>query len=1081
MPVSTETNAARCPSCGEAVAGTPFCASCGAPLTRPATSREQRKIVSVVFCDLAGSTSMGEHLDPESLRRVMMRYYAELRFALERHGGTVEKFIGDAVMAVFGIPAVREDDALRAVRAASDIMDALARLNDELDQRWGVRLRTRTGVNTGRVVAGGAARGEGLVVGDAVNVAARLEQNAPTDEILIGADTYDLVRSDVEVEPVEPLELKGKSRPVPAYRLVSVSKVGMTRRLDSPLVGRDRELAHLERMYEETARDGGGHLLSLVGEAGVGKSRLMLEFLSALRGRARVLRGRCLPYGEGITFWPISEIVKEAAAIGDKDSREEARGKIAGLLPDAGSDLTVDAVAAAIGLSDATYRSEETFLAIRRLIEALAADQPVVLVVDDVHWAEETLLDLVEYLADTVRDHPVLLLCIARFELREVRSSLLRLADRREVIVLEPLAPDQSDRLVHNLLGSADLPGELSERITEAAEGNPLFVEEMLRMLVDRGLLSTEGGTWTVAGDLSEVGVPLTLEALLTARLENLASGERRVIECASVIGEEFWPSALMQLMSDGESAAVSRHLGTLDEKDLVAPGGQTFAGEPAFRFGHILIREVAYGNLLKEERSSLHERFGDWLEGRAGDRVGEYEEILGYHFEQAYRAREELAPIDAEGRTLARRAFGYLSAAGRDAHARGDMPAAAKLLQRSLLLAPEDEGKAAELMLALGQALFHVGDVAKARNVFDDTASRARGLGRQTLEYHALLERADMDAYTSPESGLHRLRAVAEEAIPLFEQAGDEAGVARGWRALAVFNSDFCRWGVATEALEQALVYAERARDRELYLQVIGGLATALFVGPAPVERGIERLEQALEAEAPAARAGSSALAIVEAFGLAGLKAMRDDIDEARKLCEQGNRTLAELGQERRIVGLKVVIARIEIIAGDLAAAERELRSAHNALRSIGDKNELSTVAAELADLLYCQGRHAEASELAAESEALAAAEDVESQIRWRAARAKLLAHAGELTAAECIAREAIALTEEIEFPNLAASAQLALADVLALSGRQAQAVAPAAEALSLFERKGNLPSAARARALIDELRSHEPSSTLH
>jgi class 3 adenylate cyclase/tetratricopeptide (TPR) repeat protein len=1076
----------ECSKCGEVAEGARFCPSCGNPLTQedPSPSREQRKIVSIVFCDLAGSTAMGEKLDPESLRRVMLRYYAELRFALEHHGGTVEKFIGDAVMAVFGIPAVHEDDALRAVRAASDMMDALARLNDELEQRWGVRLHTRTGVNTGKVVAGDPTRGEGFVVGDAVNVAARLEQHAPTDEILLGEDTYQLVRGDVEVEPVEPMELKGKSGRVPAFKLVSVSKIGISRRLDSPIVGRDRELAQLERAFDSAVDRNDGQLVSVVGPAGMGKSRLMLEFLSSVRGRATVLRGRCLPYGDGITFWPISEVVKEAAGIGGDDSPQEARDKMVALLPEgADRETIVLPVAAAIGLSDAAYQAEEIFLAIRRLIEALAAEQPLVLTLDDVHWAEETFLDLVEYLADTIRDSRVLLLCIARLELREVRPSILRLADRRDVIVLEPLAADESERLVRNLLGSTDLPQELGDRITAAAQGNPLFVEEMLRMLVDQGMLSTEKGSWSVEGDLSEVGVPLTLEALLTARLEGLSSGERTVVECASVIGEEFWPAAVERLAPEGERSDVSACLESLVDKDLVTPGGQSFGGESAYRFGHIMIRDVAYGNLLKESRSALHEGFGDWLEKRAGQRVNEYGEILGYHFERAFRTREELGPVDDEGRALAARAFSYLSTAGRDAHGRGDMPAAVKLLERSIGLADERDPGRLELMLGLGQALFHVNEVERARDVFNETAGAAESFGDRALAFHALIERADMEAYIDPDVGLDQLRDVAEEAIPLFTEQSDEAGLARSWRALSVYNSDACRWGKAGDALEQALEHAVRAGDRELYLQIIGGLAIALFVGPAEVERGIARLEDVLAAATGSRhggsglRAGPSAIALIEACGLAGLKAMSGDLDHGRELCSRGKRTLAELGQERRVVGIEVVAARIEVMAGEPAAAESEFRSAYATLDEIGDKNVLSTVAAELSDVLYAQGRYDDALELSREGETLAAPEDVESQIRWRTARAKLCAHDGDDEQAVRIAREALEHADGIEFPNLEASAQLALTEVHRLAGRETDAAECTAAALAIFEEKGNRPSAAMASAALERLRSADRS----
>ncbi len=1071
----------RCQDCGEESSERArFCASCGTKLPEvEAPARELRKTVTIVFSDLAGSTSMGESLDPESLRRVMLRYYTEMRFALERHGGTVEKFIGDAVMAVFGIPTLHEDDALRAVRAAHDMKRAMERLNEELSERWGVRLCARTGVNTGEVVAGDPTRGEGFVVGDAVNVAARLEQNADGDDVLIGEETYHLVEGAVTVEEVDPLTLKGKAEPVPAYRLIDVSREGPTRRMDSPLVGRERELSHLRRAFEQVENASACRQFTVVGPAGVGKSRLTLEFLSALRGDATIVRGRCLSYGEGITYWPLAEVVKEAAGILDDDSPEKARSKIADLLPLADPGPVVRPIAGAVGLADTTYQPDETFWAVKRLFEALARARPLVVVFDDVHWAEETFLDLVEYLTDAITAAPVMLLCLGRPELRDVRPSLLDIEEPRDLIVLEPLGDDHSHELIENLLGRVELPEQLSGRIAAAAEGNPLFVEETLRMLVDQGQLRREDGAWEVEGDISEIGVPATIEALVGARLDRLGRGERVVMERASVIGQEFWLGAVSELSPKVERPDVPGRLDTLVEKELVQPGGQSFAGENAYRFGHILIRDVAYAGMLKEGRSLLHERFAGWLEDRVHERVGEYQEILGYHLEQAFRYREELAPVDSEARKIALRAFRYLSTAGTDAHARGDMPAAVKLLERSIaLLAAEDPGRL-ELMLKLAQALCHIGDFDRARTYCSDTAAEASHLGDRAIELHALMERADMDAYINPEHGLGRLREVAEEAIPLFQELKDETGLARSWRALSIFHSDAARWGAATEALEQALGHAHHAGDRELYTQILGGLATALSVGPKHVEAAMAQLQQVLAGAADAPDGGMSTVrvsfsthALLEAWGLASLSAMSGDFQEARRLCTNAKEIVDELGQKLRTASLGVVWGRIEVLADDPERAEAVLRESYEILAGMGDKNVLSTVAAELAEVVLAQGRQQEAHRLAKESEALAAPDDVESQIRWRAVSARLLATRGEPERGEAPARWAVGLAAGVEFPNLEACAALALAEVLRMSGRAEEAASYVSRALALYESKGNLVSARKAQALLADLR---------
>ena len=698
---------ANCPACGrDNPEGLTFCGFCASPLTATEV-REVRKTVTVLFSDITGSTSLGELLDPESLRDVMSRYFDLARTVVLRHGGTVEKFIGDAVMAVFGVPAAHEDDALRAVRAATEIRGNLSALNDELERGSGVRLETRTGVNSGEVVAGDPSSGQSFVSGDTVNVAARLEQAAQPGEILIGAGTLSLVRDAVRVEETEPLPLKGKAEPVPAFRLLDVltGAAPFARRLDSPIVGRDDELRQVLEAFDRVEGGRSCELLTIVGEAGVGKSRLTTEVLSRLTDHATVLEGRCLPYGEGITFWALAEMVRRAAGIDEDDPPAHALAKIAGLLN--GNDdaaLIRDRVGAAIGLSDAAGAIEETFWAARRLLEVLTAARPVVAVFDDIHWAEPTLLDLLQYVAGFSREHPLLVLCMARPELRETRPEWDRAGT---VITLSPLDPATSEDLIQNLIGSARLPAQIRDLIVEAAEGNPLFVEEMLRKLIDDGVLRRDDGAWVATADLSRLSAPGTIQALITARLDRLQDEERAVIQRAAVVGQVFFWGAVTELSPEHARSAVGTNLQTLQRKELIRPEASSFAGQDAFRFSHLLVRDAAYESMPKRSRADLHERFASWLESVAGHRVAEYEEIVGYHLEQAHRYVIELGPPGDRSRTLGEKASSLLAKAGRAALDRGDVPAALNLLTRALELvgadSPARPGVLVDLSLSLG------------------------------------------------------------------------------------------------------------------------------------------------------------------------------------------------------------------------------------------------------------------------------------------------------------------------------------------------------------------------------------------
>ncbi len=725
----------RCPSCGEENADRArFCQRCATPLEEAAPPPgDVRKVVTIVFADVTGSTALGERLDPEALRRVMGRYFDEMAAAIERHGGTVEKFIGDAVMAVFGIPRLHEDDAVRAVRAAIGMREALEALNLDLEREHGEGLAARIGVNTGEVVAGDPSAGQRLVTGDAVNVAARLEQAAAPGEILLGDPTYRLVKDAVEVEPVDALALKGKQQPVPAFRLIAVAAdtAGHERHLDSPMVGRAKELSLLEHALERAVTDRTSHLFTLMGPAGVGKSRLVAEFLGGSVSEATVLRGRCLSYGEGITFFPLADVVHQAAGILDSDLPAVARSKLDDVLGDAPDrDRVAGLVAGLFGWAD-PGATEDAFWAVRKLLEHLARDRPLVVVFDDIHWGEPTFLDLIEHLADWTRDAAVLLLCIARPELLEVRPGWGGGKMNATSILLEPLAGDDASQLVDNLLGRADIPQVARDRILEAAEGNPLFVEEMLAMLIDDGLLRFEDGAWRSVEDLANVTVPPTIHLLLAARLDRLDADERAVIERGSVEGKVFHSGAVATLSQETARPNVRSRLLALARKELIRPDRPEFAGEDAFRFRHLLIRDAAYQAMPKEQRADLHERFAGWLAEAARERMAEYEEILGYHLEQAYRYREELGAADEAARGIATRAAEYLFASAVRADERNDLNAAKAFLERSVALS--DGGLQGRSLLLLAEVVQELGEytaaheiVLRARDVADAVGDRA-------------------------------------------------------------------------------------------------------------------------------------------------------------------------------------------------------------------------------------------------------------------------------------------------------------------------------------------------------------------
>jgi class 3 adenylate cyclase/tetratricopeptide (TPR) repeat protein len=1004
-----------CPSCGrENPDGFRFCGACGAELAA-ATGRETRKTVTVLFMDVSGSTALGERLDPESFRRVMARYFDLARACLERHGGTVEKFIGDAVMAVFGVPTVHEDDALRAVRAATELRDELGPLNEELERDYGVSLHLRTGVNTGEVVTGTAER---LVTGDAVNVAARLEQAARPGEILLGEQTRQLARDAIEVDPVAPLELKGKAEPLAAHRLVRVLEGAppFDRRLDAPLVGRREELACVRSAFDAAVSERRCRLVTVLGPPGIGKSRLAREVGAALSTEAEVLPGRCLPYGEGITYWPLREIFAAAGA------EEE--------------------LIAALGASAA----EDVVWEVRKALERRARERPLALVFEDIHWAEPTLLDLIEHLADWTRDAPLLLLCLARPELLDEREGWGGRQGVGELLTLEPLSRAEAERLIEEFTANEQVEDDVRSRILEVAEGNPLFVEQLLAMLAEGGGVDQ---------------VPGTIQALLAARLDALPADERDVLERASVVGLEFEWEALAELAPDRRRPPGAR-LAALVRKDLIRPHD---AIEDVFSFRHMLIRDAAYERVPKDLRSDLHERFARWLDGR-GD---EFEEIVGYNLEQAYRCLAELGPPTERGRLLAEQAAERLASAGRRAFARGDMPAAGNLLERSAALFLPEDPRRLVLLPALGDVLIDRGEWERAGAILFEASEAGRAAGQPGVAAYASVALSYVRLHMDPDSTHEQTRPVLEQAIRVFEGLDDRGGLARALSLAGSMRLWAGQAAAAVDEFERAAAHAREAGDRAQEMESLRYSVIALLHGPMPVLAALERV-----ADIRRRGQGHGRVEVSTVQACAHLEAMSGSPAAARKLIAEAESTARELGLETLLAaGVLRSAGEIELLAGDPRAAERAVRPACESLERMGDWGHYTSAVPGLADALYAQGRGHEAAREVELAVRHAIDDDVDAQIGLHRVRARLLALKGDFEEAERFAREAIRRSERTDYLVLHAEAFVALAEVLRLAGRLPDAAAALEEAIQLHEQKGNVVGASIARALLAELTS--------
>jgi class 3 adenylate cyclase/tetratricopeptide (TPR) repeat protein len=1042
--------------------------SAGEGASRRTTTRESRKTVTLVFADPKPTSLTDEPPSAEALRDVMTRYFDAMRVALARHGGTVEKFIGDAVMAVYGLPVRHEDDAIRAIRAAAEMQAALPALNRAFRDQWGIELHNHIGVNTGEVIAGDASTGQRLVTGDAVNTAARLEQAAGPGEIILGDLTYRLARDEIEVEQIAPLALKGKAEPVPAYRFLGLREFSPEPVTEtSPFVGRDAEMARLTSALADVRQRRGAAILTVVGDAGVGKSRLIREFATAAAVEAHVVRGRCLPYGDGITFWPIAEIVRGVADIGSDDARETAIQKIASLVEELALDdrdqaPIVERVSAAMGLAQSQFPVAELFWGARKLLEALAREQPLVMIVDDIHAAEQTLLDLLDHLVETVRTAPIVIVSSARHELLE-RHVAWADAHRDRLMVLEPLSDGDTGRMIEELLGRTGLADEFVGRIVGAAEGNPLFVEQMVSMLIDNGTLRRDGDTWVVADLTTDYVVPPGIHALLAARLDGLPQDEREVVEPASVVGLVFAGGAVEHLIPEAARPTLPVHLRTLVGKQFVRP--DLLDDEEAYRFGHQLIRDTAYGSLLKRERVDLHQRFVEWADrvNRQRGRETEFEEILGYHLEQAYRYRNELGPLDDEAVELGVRASTRLASAGRRALARGDFPAAANLLDRAARLLDAANNQRPPLLVSAGEAYMEIGEFPTAEEVLVQAAADASAIEDRSVATTAELVRLQLHLRSEATTSIEDVMRDTLEAVLELEETDDANALSRAWRLVELANGVSGQYAAAGDANRKAIGYAKRAGDRTLEMRLHASSAVGAIFGPTPVPEAIKQCEELLIVAEGDRRSQATTLAV-----LAHLRAMVGDFERARNDYRRGRAILEELGLRFDASLISIDSGPVELLAGDPVAAEAELRKDYEALDAIGERNYISTIAGLLAEALYRQERFDVAAGFASFCEEVAAPSDVYSQYLWRGIRGKLVARDGAHDEGIELARSGVVETRASDDIEGQGNALLFLAEAQSAAGRLDDAGRSAQEACALFIAKGNIVSAQRARELV-------------
>jgi DNA-binding SARP family transcriptional activator len=981
---------------------------------------ERRKTVTVLFAGVAYPVA----LDPELLRETSLAVLKTMRRVLEGHGAMIEQRSGDEVMAVFGVPRSHEDDALRAARAAAELQTEIPALVDVLERERKERIDLRVAIETGEVLAGADEAGHGFIAGPAIALARRLQQRARPDEILAGPATLQLLGDAIVTEPI------GRGgRDVSRILEVLEGVSTLPRHLEAPLVGRGAELAALHEVFARVVDERSCRLSLILGEAGIGKTRLATELTTELDGNATVLVGRCVSYGKGATYLPLAEIIRQV------QDRRELRDLFRG---DEHAALIGVRLAELTGEEEGSGSGGETFWAARRLFEALAGERPVVLLFEDLHWAEPTLLDLIDYLAQRISDAPILLLGLARPELLDERSEWIE----TEMTRLAPLSSEDGEQVIENL---SEVPAELRAQIVRTAGGNPLFLEQLLAHAVEDGEPTT---------------LPPSLEALLASRLDHLEPGELFVVQRAAVAGREFSRTAVVHLLLDQEAASVGAHLLALVRKGLIRESRPEPASEDKFRFQHVLIRDAAYATLPKARRAELHERFGRWLET---DRNGS-DEVIGFHFERAFRYMTELGPVEVEARRLAADAGGRLATAGLRAAKSGDTHAASNLLTRASSLLDTPEIVRRDLLAELGLVVWRGGDLQLVEDTFGQALEAAVSEHDQRAQLRARLELAYLRLFRAPEGGVDALLSLAAEAMPVLEQLRDDRTLGRIWYVLAHVQGGFrCRYRESADAAERALHYFRHSNWP--VAPCLQELAAGLYCGPTSVEEGIRRCRALLD---EADRGGEANILVFQA----GLEAMAERFNSARDLAGRARNIYEELAWTDRIwANHAAVAADIELLAGDYREAERLLSASCDRLEAWGEQARLATQAAQLGEALYWQGRFEEALRWSQVAKDSAATDDASAQFSWRALRAKALARHGAFSEAHALARKAVEIGAVTDALPQHAQVLLSFAEVLRLEGRAREAAEVIEDAIRLLDKKESVAASRKARSSLVEL----------
>ncbi|MDT5209667.1 MAG: hypothetical protein QOF67_2082, partial [Mycobacterium sp.] len=1002
-----------CGTCGvEANATARFCRACGAPLDDrvgtavavPAAG-PSRKTVTVMFADLAGSTTFEEQVDAETAREVMSRYHNLLRTTAEHNRAGVTKYIGDGFMAIWGVPEIGPGDADRAVEAAVELQERFVDFAAHASEAHAVELALRVAVNTGEVVVGA---GDADLVGDALNVAARLEAECPRGRVVVGEETWRSTRGRHSYESLGHVQVKGRTAPVAVYQWLG----RQSESTDAPFVGRGDEVRRLGAALNDAVAAQAARLVTVIGDPGVGKSRLAAEFTGALDD-ARVVEARCDVEGT-VALAPIVEVLRARDLDADVPAGVPERDRIL-------RDLN--------GLTAGVPGSvEETFWALRRYIEMQARHQPLVIVVDDIQWADTLLLDFIEHLVEWVQDVPVLVLALARPELREVRPDLVTVSQWvTEAVHLGGLDPAATAELAAGVLGAARLPSELLGRLPSSTGGNPLFVRELVGMLVHDGVLVAEPAGWRLTIDVDAIAIPPTIQALLASRLERLNAADRRVLEIASVVGTDFSLGAVCAL-AERSSAEVKGSLDRLRRLELAQPSGAYLGDEKVWRFHHVLIRDVAYRRLLKSDRADLHERLADWLEAGGASVAFDPDEMIARHLESAHGYRLELSTADEHTGELALRSARRYLASARRALDRDELVSAGTQAARGAALAAADGAVHAELLLVGCEAFLSAGDVTAGAPLVDDL-DRIAG---EPLAPWATCYRCQFVVYTDPER-LLEVDARLQSAIDEFGRRKDNAGLAKAHRVRASARARLGRVGDAEVDLFEALIAARQGGDHRQITAALGMAPGAALWGPSPVPKAGGRCLDVVRMQRMTTAAPS--LEATSLRCLAVLELLRGRPDKARSMLADARQVVADLGLRHGLMETELFAGFIESMVGNQVAAEPHFRTAMEGMDALGVGADAGQAAALLARSVLAQGRLDEADRYAAESEHLAG-HNLKTAIAWRAVRAEIIAAQGRHDEAVSMAYESVAVAAGTDLVLDHAEACLALSRVLAIAG---------------------------------------------